>query len=249
MVGSLSSYWNDIGNAIWIGLGGFLVAFLVSIIFSRLTKTIWVRFIGNLISLAIVIWTLKLILDSTGAAGILVIGATALTGALMLGSENIASDLVAGIRLFSSRPFKTGDLVSIAGQTGKVAGVALTSTTLQGNGKERIIIRNSDVLCGTIVNFSTQFMQCIEVQVSLPANQDLEKAIAAILKEIKDSSSESIEEAYKPGVVCGTLSLGNLNMTVYSYVKGTLNPKNEKTRLMLTTLQALNQNSILLGGR
>jgi len=92
-------------------------------------------------------------------------------------------------------------------------------------------------------------MQCIEVQVSLPANQDLEKAIAAILKEIKDSSPESTEEAYKPGVVCGTLSAGNLNMTVYSYVEGNLNPKDEKTRLMLTTLQALNQNSILLGGR
>lgn len=111
-----------------------------------------------------------MILDSTGAAGIMVIAGTTLTGALVLGSETIASDLVAGVRLFTSRPFKTGDLVAIAGQTGKVAEVALTFTSLRGNGKERMIVRNSDVLLGTIVNYSTQLMQCIEVQVSLPAS-------------------------------------------------------------------------------
>jgi small-conductance mechanosensitive channel len=44
----------------------------------------------------------KIILDSTGAAGLVVVLVTAITGAFAIGSERVAADLVAGVTLFVS---------------------------------------------------------------------------------------------------------------------------------------------------
>src|SRR5512141_531371 len=91
-------------NSILIGFGGFLLAFILSQAVSRLlVKPMgkgWSRFLGSLVGLAVVIWTLKLILESAGAAGFVVVIVTAITGAFALGSERTASDLVAGVSLF-----------------------------------------------------------------------------------------------------------------------------------------------------
>ena len=82
-------------NSILIGFGGFLLAFILSQVVSRLlAKPIgkgWSRFLGSLVGLVVIIWTLKLILESAGAAGFVVVIVTAVTGAFALGSERTAS--------------------------------------------------------------------------------------------------------------------------------------------------------------
>ena len=112
-------------NSILIGFGGLLIAYLVAQVVSRLlVKPLgrgWSRFLGSLAGLAVIIWTLKLILESAGAAGFVVVLVTAVTGTFALGSERTASDLVAGVSLFFSQIFKTDDFVQIAGFEGRVA--------------------------------------------------------------------------------------------------------------------------------
>lgn len=133
MFNSLSPLVRSILNAILIGTGGFLVAFLVSklssLLLSRMTGKAWGRFIGNLLALGIVIGTLTWMLNVAGAAAVVVILATALTGALSLGSENIASDLVTGVKLFATRLFQIGDNVSIANQEGEVLEITLLTSS------------------------------------------------------------------------------------------------------------------------
>jgi hypothetical protein len=110
-------------NAILIGFGGFLAAFILSQVVSRLLArpmgAVWSRFIGSLVGLAVGIWTVKLILDSTGAAGLLVVIVTAITGAFAIGSERIAGDLLAGIGIFVGRTYSAGDYVVLSGQEGR----------------------------------------------------------------------------------------------------------------------------------
>lgn len=109
-------------NSILIGFGGLLIAYLAAQVVSRLlVKPLgrgWSRFLGSLAALAVIIWTLKLILESAGFVVVLV---TAVTGAFALGSERTASDLVAGASLFFSQIFKTDDFVQIAGFEGGMA--------------------------------------------------------------------------------------------------------------------------------
>ena len=75
-------------NSILIGFGGFALAFILSQVVSRLlVKPIgkgWSRFVGSLVGLAIIILTLKVILESAGAAVLVLILVTAITGAFAL---------------------------------------------------------------------------------------------------------------------------------------------------------------------
>src|ERR1051325_2954325 len=135
-------------NAILIGFGGFLLAFILSQIIERvLARPMgkgWSRFVANLVALAVGIWTIKLILDSTGSVGLVVVLVTAITGAFAIGSERFASDLVSGVSLFIARSYAVGDFVSIAGYEGKVIGISLMMTTLESVYGDRVFIRNTD---------------------------------------------------------------------------------------------------------
>jgi len=249
LFGSLSPFLRSLIVSLLIGLGGGLLALLVSGVFTRLSKKTWLRFFGSLIAAGIVIWTIKLILDEAGAVGVVVILGTTLVGAFTLGSEQIAADLVAGIKLFLTRPFKTGDFVSLAGQTGTVEEVTLTYTVLLGDPGDRVIIRNSDVMVGAIFNYSTQPAYRIEGKISIPANQDLTKAIPAIREAVKDFSPESAEEKYRPGVSCDIIKEGFMFLTVFAYVSAEQNLVDEKTRLMTVAFQALTQKKVELFAR
>jgi small conductance mechanosensitive channel len=246
MFESFSPFLRSLAISVLIGMGGSILALLVSILFSRLGRKTWLHFFGNLVSMGIILWTIKLILDEAGAIGFVVILGTALTGAISLGSEHVASDLVAGIKLFLTRPFKSGDYVSIAGQNGEVQEVTLTYTVLLGEAGDRMIVRNSDVVVGTIFNYLPRATHRIEVQISVPANQDLDKALSAIQEAVKDFSPVSADDKHLSGVSCEEIKDGFIFLKVFAHISSDTDPADEKTRLMKTAFQALTEKKIEL---
>lgn len=135
-------------------VASILVARLLLPIASRLLDPGMAGFVVSLARVGVMLFTLKLIVDQTGAAGILVILVTAFTGAFALGSERIASDIVAGANLFLLRYYKVGDLVTIGDQRGRITGVSLTHTSMGNDERDKIIIPNADILGQTIINHS-----------------------------------------------------------------------------------------------
>ena len=240
MTASLPPLLQSILNAFLIGLGGLLAAYLIYVLFTRLTN----RYIGSLLALLVVIATLKWILDVASAVGLIVILGTALTGALTLGLADLASDVVSGAKLFATRPFRVGDTVSIAGHFGKVSETTLTNTVLLVNSGSQIIVRNSDVVAGSILNYASGTgEQRVEVQVSIPADQDLEKAVTAILEGTQDFAPQA---AARVGVVCETISDARLILKVFGFTPANQDLDAEKTRLMVATLKALKKNNVRL---
>ena len=232
-------------NAVLIGFGGFILAYILTRLVTRaLDKSMgrgWSRFLGSLVGLIVVIWTLKLILESAGAAGFVVVLITAITGAFALGSEWVASDLVAGVSMFFSQIYKLDDFVSIAGYEGKVVGTSLSMTTLESIDGDLIYIRNSDVTSGTIINYSVQPGHLINVQLIVPANQNLSLAVEVIDKAISGFSPEieKTKETYRPKVVLESAEYGYVNVQVRAYVPEVLDYGNEKTRLYLLAHDAM----------
>jgi len=240
MFESLPPLVQSILNAILIGMGGALAAYLIYVLFARLTN----RYIGSLLALLIIFGTLKWMLDVADAVGLVVILGTALTGALTLGMGDLATDIVSGAKLFATRPFRVGDTVSIAGHFGKVAETTLTNTVLLSNVGNQIILRNSEVVAGTIMNYSSGMSeQRLEVQVSIPATQDLEKAVTAILEGTRDFAPQA---SAKVGVLCETVSDARMILKVYGTINGNQDMDAEKTRLMVTTLRALKNHNVSL---
>jgi small conductance mechanosensitive channel len=230
-------------NAILIGISGFLLAFILSQITRRLLARPmgegWSKFVASLVALGVGIWTIKLILDSTGAAGVVVILVTVLTGAFAIGSERFASDLVAGINLFVTRSYAVGDFVSLAGYEGKVKGISLMTTTLENLYGDWIHIRNSDAMGGTVINYSIQPGHLIAVKIPLPINQDLNVALSAIEKAIKDFSPELSDTAYQSTIVVEAAEAGYVTIEIRAYVTKRVDYGPEKTRLFLLATNAL----------
>ena len=232
-------------NAILIGFGGFLLAFVLSKLVERaLARPMgqgWSRFVGNLVAFGIGIWTIKLILDSTGAAGLVVVLVTAITGAFAIGSERFAGDLVSGISLLMTRTYAVGDHVQLAGYEGRVSNISLMITTLENVDGDLVYIRNAEATGGTIVNFSPQPGHLIVVKVPLPVSQDLNVAVSAIEKAIQDFSPELKDSDYQPAVLVESSSFGYLTLEVHAYVTERLDYSPEQTRLFLLAVNAIKQ--------
>lgn len=249
MIEDLYLFSNNILNAVFIALIGVLIAFVLGEILYRLLLRplgkAFSRFAASLLQLAVVVWVLKEILDLSGAAGLAVILVTVLTGAFALGSERFASDILAGIKLVTTRPYMVDDHVQVAGYEGKVINIALANTILENVYGDKIIIRNADVMDNTIINQSAISGQMISVLVPLPTGEDLETAFNAIMEELKDFSDHE-NPRFQPSVTCEEISYGYAKLIVRAYVKEKTDYGPDKARLMTRAVAALKKNGIAL---
>jgi len=80
--------------------------------------------------------------------------AGALSVGIGFGLQNIVNNFVSGLILLFERPIKTGDLIDVNGQWGRVEKVGLRSTVIRGNSKAQFIIPNSNLLSQTVANLT-----------------------------------------------------------------------------------------------
>lgn len=100
-------------------------------------------------------------INTTGLAAVL--GATGL--AIGLALQGNLSNLASGVLLLVFRPFKIGDAVTVAGQAGVVDGIDLFTTNLDTADNRRIIVPNSAIFGGVIINESHHPRRRIDVNV------------------------------------------------------------------------------------
>jgi small conductance mechanosensitive channel len=89
-----------------------------------------------------------------GTAGIDVsalVAGLGLTGfALGFAFRDVLSNVLAGVLILMYRPFRKGDLIAVSGLEGRVSGIDLRYTILEGDGKS-ILIPNSNLFTNPIV--------------------------------------------------------------------------------------------------
>jgi small-conductance mechanosensitive channel len=208
--------------AIAIAFAAYLAAFVVGMVIRKalvrfLGKT-WSNFVANLVMLGILLWGAKIILDYTGAAGALVILATAVTGALAIGSERLAADLLGGITIFFSKPFEIGHYVSIGEYEGDVINTNLTTTHIDSFDGTRIILRNSTVMDNTIINYSANPSVRISAIISVPTGEDLEKAALALQDCLPSFEPQVRLPGYEGNVICEKTDRGFAEFHVRIYL-------------------------------
>jgi potassium efflux system protein len=95
-----------------------------------------------------------------------------LGGALAIGagfgSQNIVNNFISGLILLAERPIRVGDVIQIDGQTGKVTEIGARSTRLSTSNNYEIVVPNSKLLEGTLVNWTlTDDQICTSVKVGV----------------------------------------------------------------------------------
>jgi small conductance mechanosensitive channel len=109
------------------------------------------------------------------------IGAAGL--AIGLALQGTLSHLAAGVMLVLFRPFKVGDFVEAAGESGTVSEISLFNTELTTVDNVKVIVPNSDVFSNTIKNYSAHALRRLDMVFGISYDSDL-KAAETILKGI-----------------------------------------------------------------
>lgn len=102
--------------------------------------------------------------------------------ALSLALQDMLSNLIGGFVLLSKKPFKTGDFVDVAGQSGVIQSIDLSYTKLTTGDNKVISIPNSSVVASQIVNYSTADTRRVDVTVTASYGAPIGTVKAALRK-------------------------------------------------------------------
>ncbi len=113
------------------------------------------------------------LLASAGIAGV----------AIGLAAQNLVKDMLNGTLILIEAQFSVGDVVTIAGITGKVEWMTLRKTTVRGSDGTLYVVPNSQIT--TVANQSADF-SVATINVSVDFSADPEKAIALLKQAAMD---------------------------------------------------------------
>ena len=128
--------------------------------------------------------------------------ASVLTLALSLALQNMLSNVIGGLTILTTHPFRSGDFVEIAGQAGTVTEINMSYTKLATPDNKLISIPNSAVIAAQIVNFSAEGSRRVEVEVSASYDAPTQTVLDALAlagtmdKVLLEPSPMSVITAY-----------------------------------------------------
>lgn len=128
------------------------------------------------------------------------------------------SNFSAGVMLLIFRPFKVGDWVSVAGETGKVDGIALFTTTLDTADNRRLILPNAAVFGSTIENITFHETRRVEVLVGTTYGASLDRTREVLEKTCR--SIDGVLEDPAPAVYLFELGSSSINWRLRVWTKG-----------------------------
>jgi small-conductance mechanosensitive channel len=163
--------------------------------FSREART-RLRLIRRLVFLAIILIGIALALSQFAsikrfATGLL--ASTALLGLIIgFAAQTVIANFVAGVLMAIRQPIRIGDLISVGDDVhGRVVDIALTFTAVDRGDGSLLVVPNERVVNQVVVNHSAGDRGApVTVEVTVPADVDLERAQAAL--EATDVSSVTV---------------------------------------------------------
>ena len=135
-----------------------------------------------------------------------------LTLAVSLAVQGMLSNVLGGLTILTTHPFKSGDFVEIAGKTGTVSGVGITYTTLTTPDNLTVSIPNSAITAEKIVNYTQLGTRRVELSVAASYHSDPDRVIAALLE-----AAETPTALADPAPFAGIVSYGDsaINYTLH----------------------------------
>nr|ART35415.1 A344 [uncultured bacterium]ART40177.1 K741 [uncultured bacterium] len=176
-----------------------------------------IQFIARVLYVVLVVLLLLAILQSVfgvaPASFIAVIGAAGL--AIGLALKDSLSNVASGVMLVTLKPFRVGDIVTLNGQTGKCESVSIFQTRLRGADNQTIVLPNSTITNGEIINLTPDVRRRVELVIGIGYNDDIDKAKGLISALFDD---KRILEDPAPDVVVYSLGDNSVNLGVRVHV-------------------------------
>lgn len=223
IINALISYGLNILGAIIIFIIGWHVARYAKSFFTKTMKkakadVTLTLFLANLIRYAIITFTVIAVLQKFGVQTtslVAVLGAAGI--AIGLALQGTLSHIAAGVMLLFFRPFKVGDFVESAGQTGTIQEINMFTTEMNTPDNKRIIIPNSHIWNGPITNYSANNSRRVDLEIGIDYADDINLAFKVINDVLK--KEKLVLSKPEPLIAVDNLGDSSVNITVRAWVK------------------------------
>jgi small conductance mechanosensitive channel len=165
----------------------------------------------------------------------LIAGLSIAGAALALATQGVLSNLVAGLTIIFTKPYRVGDFVDIVGVEGRVDTITIFNTALVHPDRSRIVIPNRKVVGEILHNYGRIRQTEVTVRVAYDTNlpqvletiQGLVRANPRVLAEpasligVKALGESAVQIAVKPWVQVGDFGLveGELNLSIVAALR------------------------------
>jgi len=129
---------------------------------------------------------------------IAVLGAASLAVGLAL--QGTLSNFAAGAMLLVFRPFRPGDFVQVAGESGSVAEIGIFTTLLNTGDNVRVVIPNAAIYGTTIKNYSANENRRIDMVMGISYDDDIGQALDVITRVVTSDARVLVDPAPTVGV-------------------------------------------------
>lgn len=170
------------------------------------------KFIYNIAKVALLIIYFIVVLTVIGvdtSSLVAVLAASSL--AVSLAMQSIMSNFASGMIIVGSKPFEEGDYISVGDYSGTVTNITLHSTTLLTPDNKKVVIPNSDISGGTVVNYSCMPTRRLDLTFTAAYGTDVEKVKKVLTKVLDEHPKVLHEQGY-------TVRLNEQNDSAISFV-------------------------------
>jgi small conductance mechanosensitive channel len=222
----INTYLIPWGIRIVMALAIFVIGRWVASIVVRVTErmmqkaqmdTMLTTFLGNILYTVLLLVVVIAALDQLGVKTtslLAVLGAAGLAVGLAL--KDSLANFSSGVLLIIFRPFKVGDFIEAAGMSGVVEEVRIFSTILKTGDNREIIVPNSHIYGGPIINVSARPTRRIDMVFGIGYEDDIRKAKQLIERAF--AADERILKDPAPAVAMAELADSSVNFDVRPWV-------------------------------
>ena len=220
--GVLIEYVVNFAAAILILAVGVFVARLFAkglhkVLVKRGLDSTIVDFASNILRYALVSFVVLAALGRIGVqttSFIAVLGAAGL--AIGLALQGALSNFASGVLIIALRPFKAGDYIEAAGTAGSVSSVQIFATTLTTPDNKVVVVPNTAILSGNIVNYSRMPTRRIDLVIGVSYSADLAKTKEVL--EAVVAANNAILKTPAPQIAVAELADSSVNLVVRPWV-------------------------------
>ncbi len=202
VVGYMVARW--IGRLVQRSLAGFDLEPPVRTLFLRLARAL-VLGLFFIIALQNIGVELLPLIAGLGVAG----------AGIALAMQGVLGNLVAGLTIIFTKPFRVGEYVSMVGVEGRVETVELFTTILSHPDKSKVVVPNRKIVGEILHNYGR--IRQINVAVGVAYETDLNLALAAVNDVLRQNPRVLLEPAAVVGVT--TLADSSIQIAVQPWVQ------------------------------
>ena len=178
------------------------------------TAVMFLRKVAYVILLVVLVLAVLQVFGVPMTSMVAVLGAAGL--AIGLALKDSLSNIASGVMLVTLKPFRVGDIVNIAGESGKVEDVSIFQTRIRGADNQVIVLPNSLITTDSIINLTPDTMRRIELVIGIGYDDDIDAARAAAMDVL--SSDERILPDPAADVLVYALADNGVNLGIRCHV-------------------------------